>query len=107
MSGEEKHRDIVFAIDVDRDQELGTYANFPNAWSSPHEFTLDFCETHEPYPADPDDDSSPLVVRCRLAARVKVPVTLIFDVITQLNDTMTVYERQYGEITRPGEGAES
>jgi hypothetical protein len=56
MSGEEKHRDIVFAIDVDRDQELGTYANFLNACSSPYEFTLDFCETQEPYPADPDDD---------------------------------------------------
>jgi hypothetical protein len=107
MSGEKAQRDVVVAIDVDRGQELGTYANFLNAWSSPYEFTLDFCETQEPHPADPDDDSSPLVVRCRLAARIKLPVTLIFDVITQLNDTMTVYERQYGEITRPGEGAPS
>jgi Protein of unknown function (DUF3467) len=107
VHGEAPHRDVVFDIDVDREQEIGTYANLLGAWSSPYEFTLDFCQTQQPGPADPNDETSDIVLRCRLAARIKIPVTQIFDVIALLNDTMTDYERRYGEITRPGEGGRS
>jgi hypothetical protein len=34
---------------------------------------------------------------------VRIPVTLLFDVIRALNDEMTRYEQQFGEIQRPGE----
>jgi hypothetical protein len=50
--------------------------------------------------ADDDGDGTVLVV-----ARVRLPVALIFDVIRTLNDTMTEYEREFGEI-RPPESRE-
>jgi len=37
-----------------------------------------------------------------VVARLKVPVSLVFDVIRALNEEMTVYEQQFGEIRRPG-----
>ncbi len=43
-----------------------------------------------------------IVVPCRVVARVKLPATAIFDVIRELNRDMTDYEREYGEITKPG-----
>jgi len=53
------------------------------------------------YQEIPDDPSDPIVVRCRVVARVRVPATLAFDVIRALNDEMTRYEEVYGEIGRP------
>ena len=68
-----------------------------------HEFTLDFYATLLAEREDPDDDDSRLVVPCRLVSRIKLPVTLVFDVIRILNATMTSYEDRYGEIHRPSE----
>ena len=39
---------------------------------------------------------------CRITARVKVPPTLVFEIIRALNDNMTVYEGQFGAIPQPG-----
>jgi hypothetical protein len=38
---------------------------------------------------------------CRVVSRVRIPVTLIFDLIRTLNDNMTVYENVFGEIRPP------
>ncbi len=47
-----------------------------------------------------------VVVPCRVTSRVKVPPTLLFDLIRALNENMTKYEQAFGEIKRPGEGSE-
>jgi hypothetical protein len=36
-------------------------------------------------------------------ARVKIPTTVIFDVLRALNENMTRYEASFGEIRSPGE----
>jgi hypothetical protein len=36
-------------------------------------------------------------------SRVKIPVTLIFDVMRALNENMTRYEGVFGAIRRPGQ----
>jgi hypothetical protein len=45
-------------------------------------------------------------VPSRVVTRVKIPVTLIFDVLRALNENMTLYEERYGEIQRPGQEEE-
>lgn len=80
----------------------GVYMNFFGAWHTAYEFTLDFAVTEESRHIDPDDRDSPLRIPCRLVSRVKVPATMIFDVIRILNLEMTEYERRFGEIRRPG-----
>jgi hypothetical protein len=86
---------------VPPEQEAGAYANFLGVWHTAHEFTLDFAATQAPQVAEPDDPASPVVVPCRVVARVKIPATVLFDVLRALNENMTRYEATFGEIRRP------
>lgn len=83
-------------IRVPRELERGAYADFLHAWHTPNEFTLDFCTSLPTESVNGDADY--LVV-----ARIKVAVTAVFDMLRILNDRMTRYEEQFGEIRRPGE----
>jgi hypothetical protein len=85
---------------VPPEKEAGVYANFLGVWHSAYEFTLDFATTQPARPSD--DDPSNMVMPCLVVSRVKIPVTLIFDVVRALNENMTRYEETFGEITRPG-----
>ncbi len=40
---------------------------------------------------------------CRVVARIKIPPTMIFDVLRTLNENMTNFENTFGPIQRPGE----
>jgi len=98
--GEEAN--VSFHVYVPPEVEAGTYANVVTVWHSPYEFTLDFSVTQPPQPTDPENPEAGGVVPSRVVARVKIPVTLIFDVLRALNGNMTLYEQRYGEIQRPG-----
>lgn len=78
--------------------EGGTYANLVGVWHTPYDFTLDFAATMQP-----EQVGDAVVVPARVTSRVKVPVTVIFDLIRALNENMTKYEQQYGAIVRPGQ----
>jgi uncharacterized protein DUF3467 len=91
-------RPTNFQIMLPPELEGGVYANFLAAWHTAYEFTLDFSATQPPQAADADDAVN---VPCRVVARVKIPVTLVFDVIRALNEQMTKYESEFGEIRRP------
>ena len=81
-------------ISVPDDVQPGVYANGAMVWHSPYEFTIDFFSTQ---PSAPD---APGVVPCLVTSRVKIPPTVIFDLLKALNDNMTRYEGQFGEIRR-------
>ncbi|HEV8251156.1 MAG TPA: DUF3467 domain-containing protein [Gaiellaceae bacterium] len=85
---------------VPPDKEAGVYSNFLGVWHSAYEFTLDFCATQPARPSD--DDPGRMVMPCLVVSRIKIPVTLIFDVVRALNENMTRYEETFGEIKRPG-----
>ena len=76
-------RPVNFNVQVPPDLEGGTYANFLGVWHTGHEFTLDFAVTQ---PADvPEDESEPVTIPSRVVARVKIPPSLIFDIMRSLN----------------------
>lgn len=75
-----------------------TYANFLSVWHTPYEFTLDFAQIQ---PAELSEDQSSVEVPCQLVTRVKVPPSVIFDIIRVLNENMTAFEAHFGEITPP------
>jgi hypothetical protein len=89
-----------FQVVVPPGEEAGVYANFLGVWHSPYEFTLDFCVTQPPQPSEADPVRT--VMPCLVVSRIKIPVTLIFDVVRALNENMTRYEDTFGEISRPG-----
>lgn len=92
---------LHFAIDLPAELEGGVYANVLAAWHSAYEFTLDFASTGPVQPRDEADPAAGYEVPCRIVTRVKIPVPLVFDVIRTLNEEMTKYEAEFGEIRRP------
>lgn len=85
-----------FELRVPPDLEAGVYSNFLGVWHTAYEFTLDFAVTE---PAQSVEGG--IKVPCRVVSRVKVPVTLIFEVLKALNANMTQYEETYGVIKAP------
>jgi hypothetical protein len=81
----------------------GTYANVLNVWHTAYEFTLDF-GVMEPAAAPPEGGA--VQVPVRLVSRVRIPVTLLFEVLKALNTNMTSYESTFGPIRQP-EASES
>lgn len=93
-------RAVHFRVDVPAEEKGGSYANFLAVWHTGHEFTLDFAATQPPEVEEEDDPGSPVVVPCHVVSRLKIPVSVIFDVLRALNENMTRYESTYGEISR-------
>ena len=93
-----------FDVRVPGELEAGAYANFMSVWHTPYEFTLDFAVTQPPQmTASEGNDPGRINVPCRVVARVKIPPTMIFDVLRTLNENMTNFENTFGPIQRPGE----
>lgn len=97
----DRSQNVHFEMRVPPEMEGGVYANFLGVWHTAHEFTLDFSATLPAEPA-PEGSSGKVRVPCRVTARVKVPPTLVFDIIRALNDNLSGYEDKFGAIQRPG-----
>ena len=102
----ETERTTHFELNVPPELEGGAYANVLGVWHTVYEFTLDFAAMQPPQVVDENDPNSAAVVPCRVVSRVKVPVTVVFDLIRALNENMTKYEERFGEIHRPGQPPE-
>lgn len=76
-------------MEVPDDQEAGAYANQLVVFHSPYEFTLDFAVLGQPERADAEDPESPVTLPSRVVSRVRIPVTVVFDVLRALNENMT------------------
>lgn len=86
---------------VPPEMEAGAYAHTIAVWHTAYDFTLDFAVTQFAQPSDPNDPDSPSVVPARVVVRVRMPPTLVFDVIRTINARMEAYEAEWGEIQRP------
>src|SRR5438552_7705833 len=85
-----------FQFTVPDDVAPGVYSNMVLVWHTPYEFTLDFAAI------EPSDTNR---VPCRVVSRVRIPPTVIFDLMRALNENMSIYESKFGEIRRmSGEG---
>ena len=72
----------------------GVYANGAGVWHTAHEFTLDFLSLL------PTDPKQPDVLPATVVSRIKIPVTVIFDLMRALNTNMSEYEAKFGAIKR-------
>lgn len=79
-------------FEVPNRQRIGVYANAAKISYSEFEFTLDWAVL--------DQAEEPRAIVC---SRVRIPVTMIFDVLQGINRVMTSYEQRYGEIRRRDE----
>jgi hypothetical protein len=95
----EPEREVQFQLNVPAEQEAGSYANFLSVWHTSHEFTLDFGVQLPPVEVDANRVQVPI----RVTARLKVPPTVLFDIIRAINANMTRFEDRFGAIRRPGD----
>jgi Protein of unknown function (DUF3467) len=84
-----------FQFTVPDEVAPGVYSNMVLVWHTPYEFTLDFSAI------EPSDANR---VPCRVVSRVRIPPTVIFDLMRALNENMAKYEASFGEIKRLGGG---
>jgi hypothetical protein len=82
---------------VPRTLEAGVYANHFSVWHTAHEFTLDFAVAR---PLNDAEEGELGRARSPVVVRVRLPVTMVFEVIRRLNSDMTAYEQRFGEIPR-------
>ena|SRR5436190_7000263 len=80
-------------VSIPDDVAAGVYSNMALVWHTAYEFTLDFAAI------EPSDSNR---VPCRVVARVRIPPTVIFDLMRALNENMSIYEQKFGEIKRFG-----
>lgn len=80
------------AINVPEEEAIGQYANLVGVWHTPHEFAIDFCVVQ---PFLPDGPAA------RVVSRVRIPPTIVFDLLRTLNQNLAEYESKFGEIQRP------
>lgn len=86
-----------FRLEVPDQLQGGSYANLASVWHTAHEFTLDFGATMPPESAPNGEVTVPV----KVVARVKMPVSVIFDLLKAINANMTIYEETYGPISGP------
>lgn len=80
---------------------IGIYANAINVWHWPYEFALDWALTEAPEIVDEDDPASPIRIPASVVARVRIPATLVFDVMRALNKTRTATRRSMARSNDP------
>jgi hypothetical protein len=84
-----------FNVLVPDDKVAGAYANVVGVWHTPHEFAIDFAVV-QPFAGGPEGSMQALVT-----ARVRVPPTIVFDLLRAINENLAEYETEFGEIKRP------
>lgn len=85
-------------IQVPPDAAMGVYANLIGVWHTPHEFALDFCLVQPWLPDGP---------KATVVSRVRIPPTLVLDLLQSLSQNLLEYEKVYGEVRRlPDESEE-
>jgi hypothetical protein len=87
----EKPPEQELQINVPDEVASGVYSNMVLVWHTPYEFTLDFAAI------EPGEGNR---VPCRVVSRVRIPPTVIFDLMRALNENMSIYESKFGEIRR-------
>ena len=98
---ERDENDVPLRFFTEPGAEAGVYAHTVAVWHTAYDFTLDFAVTELMQPSNPADPESPPEVPARIVARVRIPPTLVFDLIRTINARMAAYEKEWGEIQRP------
>jgi Protein of unknown function (DUF3467) len=98
---EHEQQQTEFEIQVPPEQEAGAYSNFLMVWHTPHEFTLDFAVTQ---PSQAGEGG--VKVPCRVVSRVRVPPTVMLDILHAMNENVGRFQQTFGEIRRPVPSAE-
>lgn len=88
---------------VPENQSAGTYANGFGTWFNQTDFTIDYF-VHLPASEQTDEAGETyLHAPVQVVSRIKLPPTLIFRLMQQLESAYTDYESMFGPVTPLGD----
>jgi hypothetical protein len=95
-------KQINFTIVPDENGDPGprTYSNFCAISHTPFDFTLTFCEVLPLSERDVREAESEHTVKAPVRARIVVPVQVVPNLITALQEHMKVYSESTGAIAK-------
>lgn len=99
MEGGTETPKVRFDFELPDELQGGVYANLLNVWHTPYEFTLDF-SVIQPTTQQPVEGEVP-VIPARVVARMRIPPSIVFEVLKALNCNMTRYEAKLGPSSNP------
>jgi hypothetical protein len=91
-----------FEVIVPDALSAGVYSNAQLSWFNRTDFTVDFA-VHLPVEPRTDDTGPYLHSPVQVVSRVKIPPSMVFRLIQNLETTMTQYEQMFGPITHLGD----
>lgn len=94
----EQPRLLPLLLLVPDELEAGIYASGVNIWWTPTDMVFDFGVVLPTVQVDTDEGPG-LQTRARVVARVRIPPGQVFEVVKGLNDALTGYEAQYGNVS--------
>lgn len=86
-------------INVPPEHIAGVYAHIVGVTATPYDFAIDFA-INQPHA------SGPAALVGQVVARVRIPPTIVFDLLQGLNEALGQYEETFGPIRQPGEDNE-
>jgi hypothetical protein len=95
---DEAQQPFELQVTLPPELEGGVYSNVLHVHHTAYEFTLDFGVMR---PAERDEQGSAVRVPVRVVSRIRIPVTLLFEVLKALNQNLTNYEATFGPISEP------
>jgi hypothetical protein len=105
--GADEGQSVQVVVTCPPELEGGSYANFLNVWHTAYEFTLDFAAMLPAEVPAPGSGEDPVRIPCKVVSRIRIPPSLIFEVIKAINTNMGKYEQNYGPIPEPGGGQDA
>jgi hypothetical protein len=96
MSSERKHINFTIVPDETGARER-VYTNFCAVSHTPFDFTLTFCEVLPPTEQDLLQAQADQVLRAPVRARVAIPVQLMPNLISALQDHMRIYTESFSQ----------
>lgn len=79
----------------------GVYADAAMVWCTQHGFTIDILSASAPPHPDEEDDGK-VVQDAAVVSRVRVPVSVIFQLARAIGEQVATYEAQFGPIPAGG-----
>src|SRR5690625_1491651 len=94
-------------LEIPTDTEAGHYADFVSIWHTKDSFVLDFSVLKRPPRQVEGSDGSPVTkVPAKVVSRIRVPPKQVFEIMKGLEQQLSTWERQTGQVPprrEPGE----
>lgn len=90
---------VQLSVELPAELRVGVHAEIAAVWHTQESFTIDFISPFSPATADAEGQ---VTQPAQIVARVRLPVSVIFNVARAISENVAIYEQTYGAIGTGG-----